>query len=66
MAVEFVQQWKERTGLTIYEAYGLTETASAVTYNHIYRHVVGSIGECSGVEVDQGSLRQPCGAGEGR
>jgi long-chain acyl-CoA synthetase len=52
MAVELVQQWKERTGLTIYEAYGLTETASAVTYNHIYRHVVGSIGECvPGVEV---------------
>jgi long-chain acyl-CoA synthetase len=52
MAVQIVQQWKERTGLTIYEGYGLTETASAVTYNHIYRHVVGSIGECvPGVEV---------------
>jgi len=52
MAVEIVQQWKERTGLTIYEGYGLTETASAVTYNHIYRHVVGSIGDCvPGVEV---------------
>ncbi len=52
MAVEIVQQWKERTGLTIYEAYGLTETASAVSYNHIHRHVVGSIGECvPGVEV---------------
>jgi long-chain acyl-CoA synthetase len=52
MAVQIVQEWKERTGLTIYEGYGLTETASAVTYNHIYRHVVGSIGECvPGVEV---------------
>jgi long-chain acyl-CoA synthetase len=52
MAVEIVQQWKEQTGLTINEGYGLTETASAVTYNHIYRHVIGSIGECvSGVEV---------------
>ena len=52
MAVEIVQQWKEQTGLTIYEGYGLTETASAVTYNHIYRHVVGSIGDCvPGVEV---------------
>jgi len=52
MAVEIVQQWKEKTGLTIYEGYGLTETASAVTYNHIHRHVVGSIGDCvPGVEV---------------
>ena len=52
MAVEIVQEWKKQTGLTIYEGYGLTETASAVTYNHIYRHVVGSIGDCvPGVEV---------------
>ena len=44
MAVEIVRQWKERTGLTIAEGYGLTESASAVTYNHYYRHVVGSVG----------------------
>jgi len=71
MAVEIVQQWKERTGLTIYEGYGLTETASAVTYNHIYRHVVGSIGDCvpgvevqirdrSGNPVDQGKEGEIC------
>ena len=53
MAAEIVRQWKERTGLTIYEAYGLTESASAVTYNHYYRHVIGSIGTTvPGVEVE--------------
>lgn len=52
MAAEIVRQWKERTGLTIYEGYGMTESASAVTYNHYYRHVIGSIGTTvPGVEV---------------
>jgi long-chain acyl-CoA synthetase len=52
MAEEIVRQWKDRTGLTIAEGYGLTESASAVTYNHYYRHVVGSIGTVvPGVEV---------------
>jgi long-chain acyl-CoA synthetase len=53
MAAEIVRQWKERTRLTIYEGYGLTESASAVTYNHYYRHVIGSIGTTvPGVEVE--------------
>ncbi len=53
MAAEIVRQWKEKTGLTIYEGYGLTESASAVTYNHYYRHVIGSIGTTvPGVEVE--------------
>jgi len=53
MAAEIVRQWKERTGLTIYEGYGLTESASAVTYNHYYRHVIGSIGTTvPGVEIE--------------
>ncbi len=52
MAEEIVRQWKERTGVTISEGYGLTESASAVTYNHYYRHIVGSIGTVvPGVEV---------------
>jgi len=52
MAAEVVRQWKERTGLIIYEGYGMTESASAVTFNHYYRHVIGSIGtEVPGVEV---------------
>lgn len=61
MAAEIVRQWKDRTGLTIHEGYGLTESASAVTYNHYYRHVIGSIGTTvPGVEVqirdEQGQL----------
>jgi long-chain acyl-CoA synthetase len=52
MAAEIVRQWKERTGLTICEGYGMTESASAVTYNHYYRHVIGSVGTVvPGVEV---------------
>lgn len=44
MAKEVVREWKAKTGLNIYEAYGLTESASIVTYNHYNRHVVGSVG----------------------
>jgi len=51
MAGEIVRQWKEQTGLTIYESYGMTETMP-VTWNHYYRHVVGSVGTAvPGVEV---------------
>jgi long-chain acyl-CoA synthetase len=53
LAEETVRQWKETTGLTIFEGYGMTESASAVTYNHYYRHVIGSVGEVvPGVEVE--------------
>ncbi|MCF8039235.1 MAG: AMP-binding protein [Desulfohalobiaceae bacterium] len=52
MAKELVNAWKERTGLDIYEAYGMTESASMVTFNHYDRHVVGSVGTpVQGVEV---------------
>jgi long-chain acyl-CoA synthetase len=52
MAEEVVNQWIDRTGLAIYEGYGMTEAAPCVTYNHRHRHVVGSVGtEVSGVEV---------------
>ncbi len=44
MATEVVREWKSRTGLNIHESYGMTESASMVTYNHYYRHVVGSVG----------------------
>jgi long-chain acyl-CoA synthetase len=44
MASEIVREWRQRTHLNIYEAYGMTETASMVTYNHYLRHVVGSVG----------------------
>jgi long-chain acyl-CoA synthetase len=44
MAMEVVREWKARTGLDIHESYGMTESAAMVTYNHYYRHVVGSVG----------------------
>lgn len=51
MPVEIVRQWKERTGIAISEGYGMTE-GMPVTYNHYYRHVVGSVGQpIHGVEV---------------
>ncbi|MCU0579125.1 MAG: AMP-binding protein [Desulfobacterota bacterium] len=53
MAREIVKQWKERTGITIAESYGMTE-GMPVTYNHYYpeRHRVGSVGTVvPGVEV---------------
>ncbi len=51
MAVEIVKQWKERTGLTIAESYGMTE-AMPLTYNHYYKHVVGSVGQTvHGVDI---------------
>jgi long-chain acyl-CoA synthetase len=53
IAAEHVSQWKARTGLSIYESYGMTEAAPMVTYNHMHRHVVGSVGTpVSGVEVE--------------
>ncbi len=52
MALEVVREWKKASGLDIHEAYGMTETASMVTYNHYYRHKVGSVGTPVGsVEV---------------
>ncbi len=52
MAAGVVRQWKERTDLAIYESYGMTESASMVTYNHYYRHVIGSVGTAvPGVEI---------------
>ncbi|RJX35751.1 MAG: AMP-binding protein [Desulfarculus sp.] len=44
MAGEVVRQWRARTGLAIHEAYGMTETAAMVTYNHYTRHKAGSVG----------------------
>ncbi len=53
MAMEIVKQWKQRTGITIAESYGMTE-CMPITFNHLYPefHVVGSVGQPAiGVEV---------------
>jgi long-chain acyl-CoA synthetase len=71
MAAEVVREWKARMGLDIYEAYGMTESASMVTYNHYYRHLVGSVGtpvgtievqirDQSGNLVEQGAEGEIC------
>jgi long-chain acyl-CoA synthetase len=44
MPAELVRAWKSLTGYDVNEAYGMTETAAMVTYNHYFRHVVGSVG----------------------
>ncbi|MBW1667078.1 MAG: long-chain-fatty-acid--CoA ligase [Deltaproteobacteria bacterium] len=49
MPSEVVRQWKDKFGLNIYEAYGMTETSSLVTFNHLYRHKVGSVGTPAGL-----------------
>ena len=69
MAAELVREWRDRLGLDIYEAYGMTESASMVTYNHFYRHVVGSVGTAVGsVEVRicdlEGNVAAPGEEGE--
>ena len=52
IAEELVREWKRRMDLNMYEAYGMTESASMVTYNHYYRHVIGSVGTpATNVEV---------------
>jgi long-chain acyl-CoA synthetase len=53
MALEIVKQWKERTGLSIFESYGMTEVMPC-TFNHYYPecHMVGSVGQVvHGVEI---------------
>lgn len=44
MPTETSQQWKEKSGLTIFEGYGLTECSPFASYNHEFRHKPGSIG----------------------
>ena len=44
MPAEIVRQWVNGFGIPIHEAYGMTEVASLVTFNHLFRHKIGSIG----------------------
>jgi long-chain acyl-CoA synthetase len=59
MAAEIVQEWKSRLQLNIHESYGMTETATMVTYNHYIRHVVGSVGTL--VNIVEVQIRDPQG-----
>jgi long-chain acyl-CoA synthetase len=49
MPSEIVRQWKSTFGLNIHEAYGMTETSSLVTFNHMYQHKIGAVGTPAGV-----------------
>jgi long-chain acyl-CoA synthetase len=49
MPAEIVRQWVDAFGIPIHEAYGMTETASIVTFNHLFRHKIGSIGMPAGI-----------------
>jgi len=69
MAAETVHQWKARTGLSIYEGYGMTEAAPTVAYNHQHRHVIGSVGTAvPAVEIqirdENGNVLEPGSTGE--
>jgi len=49
MPAEIVRQWVDAFGIPIHEAYGMTESASIVTFNHLFRHKIGSIGMPAGI-----------------
>jgi long-chain acyl-CoA synthetase len=49
MPSEIVRRWIEAFGIPIHEAYGMTEAASCVTFNHLFRHKIGSIGTPAGI-----------------
>lgn len=52
MPAEVVRQWVDAFRIPIHEAYGMTEAASCVTFNHLFRHKIGSIGVPAGaIEV---------------
>ena len=49
MPSEIVRQWIRAFNIPIHEAYGMTEAASCVTFNHLFRHKIGSIGTPAGI-----------------
>ena len=44
MPQEISRRWTERFGRPVFEGYGLTESSPFATYNHDFRHRLGSIG----------------------
>lgn len=69
MAGELVRRWKDITGLDIFEAYGMTESASLVTYNHYHHHRLGSVGTPAGttevsIRDERGRVLPPGSRGE--
>ncbi|MDM7994872.1 MAG: AMP-binding protein [Acidobacteriota bacterium] len=65
MPAEIVRRWVDAFGIPIHEAYGMTEAASIVTFNHLFRHKIGSIGMPAGIielkVVDENDREVPQG-----
>ena len=49
MPAEIVRQWGEQYRLPIHESYGMTESTSIITFNHYYRHKIGTVGVPAGL-----------------
>ena len=49
MPAEIVRQWHQEYRLSIHESYGMTESASIITFNHYHRHKIGSVGVAAGL-----------------
>jgi long-chain acyl-CoA synthetase len=49
MPAEIVRQWHQEYRLSIHESYGMTESASIITFNHRYRHKIGAVGPAAGL-----------------
>jgi long-chain acyl-CoA synthetase len=75
MAAGVLKQWKDLTGITIADGYGLTEMMP-ITYNHFHleHHVAGSVGQpvfgvelqirdSDGHEIPQGEKGEICARG---
>lgn len=67
---EVEKRWQQKFGLPIHQGYGLTETSPFASYNHRFRHKLGSVGtpidgvEMKIVDPDDGRELPPETAGE--
>ncbi len=76
MPREISRRWTERCGRPVFEGYGLTECAPFASYNHDFRHRLGSVGTAvenvelrildeDGHEVERGAWGEICIQGPG-
>jgi long-chain acyl-CoA synthetase len=76
MPQEVSRRWSERFGRPVFEGYGLTECSPFASYNHDFRHRIGSVGTAvenvelrildeDGHEVERGAWGEICIQGPG-